>query len=175
MKALKTFALLTVMMLLFATSVALPQATTSNTLTSGYQKDGQGNVIGYYVNVSFEADSTLSQWTPVFQIPEFDGVDWVTDVPITFRLKAVGTYGTPNRSIYLLGCFNSATDTLALDSLSNADTKQTESDTTGVLTLNGKRAPLGYRLFIRDITADINTGYINLFWPKSEAQIKQGR
>ena len=170
MKALKTFALLIAMLVLMAVQVALPQVSTTNTMTSGYQY-ANGYITGYYVNISFTSDSLLSQMTSMFSVPEFDGLDWVTN-PVQFRLKAVGTYGTPKSQIYVLGCYNTATDTIPLDTIRGAATAQGEVDSTGFLTFNGKKAPLGYRVLILDRTADINTGYINLFWPLPETQIK---
>ncbi len=143
------------------------QATSTSTVTKSYTYAGPKGLellTSVNIDISFSADSTLSQATATFTVPEYQGVDPVTN-PIGFRLKAVGTYGTPNRFITLQGLFSSSTDTVSIDTVSQAAVNQTEGDTLGVLTLNQVKPIYGYKVFIRDITADINTGHLELVFP----------
>ncbi len=162
MKKLALFLL--VMLSLFTLALKAQSAVSANTVTKSYVYDQTGRVTAVNVLITFTADSLLSQATPAFTVNEYAGVD-EAKYPVSFRLKAVSTYGTPNRSIYLQGLFSTTSDTVSIDTVSQSATNQTEGDTLGTLTSNNLRAPLGYKVFIRDITADINSGTLELTFP----------
>jgi hypothetical protein len=118
----------------------------------------------YKVEMTFTCDSTGVLYTQPFSVPKYDLVyPGATGTPIVFWVKNVGTYGVPNNKVILQGIFNGS-NYVNLDTLRIAATNQTESDTTGLLTMNQKFAP-AYRLAITNITADINSGNIGLYFP----------
>lgn len=159
----KIFASFIVVLLLSVSAIAQ-----TNTITSFYSKPLHNNN-GHYVNISFTADSLGEFMSDIIELGEMNNTDWMNGIPITFRYKGVGTYGVPATSVHLLGCFTTALDTIVLDSIRSQVSNQTEGDTIGVLTLNYKKAPSGYRVFIRNRTADIHSGTLQLFFPKPNA------
>lgn len=174
------------LLFVFLMSVVMLAQTNANSVTYKYvwSNDQYGSVVGesgysvltaVQVDISFTSDSTLSQLTSAIKVPEYAGVN-PQNYPVSFRLKAVGTYGVPNRAIYIYALGTSATDTVAVDSVCNHATNQTELDTVGVLTFSsgGKFGKLGFKVFIRDITADINSGTLSLIFPiPAEARLRR--
>src|SRR3972149_2453586 len=95
-------------------------AVTSNTVTYKYvwSNDQYGSVVGesgysvltaVQVDISFANDSTLAQLTSAIKVPEYAGVN-PENYPVSFRLKAVSTFGVPNRAIYIYALGTSSTD-----------------------------------------------------------------
>jgi hypothetical protein len=150
------------LILLLAVTV-FPQ-TNTNSKTVKQVFDADNNLVAVNVNITFTADSLLAQATEDFTIPEYLGVN-PTNYPVAFRLKAVGTYGTPAEDIYLQGLYTSGTDTVAIDTIRATAVNQTEGDTLSTLNLNGAKPPLGYKVFIRARTADIHSGTLTLTFP----------
>ena len=105
-----------VALLVLFTVSALPQtAVTSNTVTKSfiYSQDNTLQAVTYHI--AFAEDSTLSQATPVIMdVNEYINTDPAT-YPITYRIKATSTYGTPRTDIFLQGLFASVTDTITID------------------------------------------------------------
>ena len=153
-----------VLLSLFTPIVKAQSAVSANTVTKSYTYDAVGRITAVNVLITFTADSLLSQATPAFTVSEYAGVD-EAKYPIAFRLKTISTYGVPNRTIFLQGLFATTSDTVSIDTVCNSVANQTENDTLGVLTCNNLRAPLGYKVFIKDITADINSGTLELTFP----------
>jgi hypothetical protein len=173
----KFFSILFVLLL----TVSILPADNSNTVTVNriytnpeyaVNTNGFPVLTGVEVKITFTADSTNSQATQTIKIPEFIGVN-AENYPVTFRLKAVGTYGVPNRFISLQGLF--ASDTVSIDTVSQHAVNQTESDTLGILTFNKiKFSEAGFKVFIRNITADIHSGTLTLLFPvPTEAVIRK--
>lgn len=152
--------------------------TNANTVTYKYiySNDQNQNIVGetgyrvltaVQVNISFTCDSTSAQLTEAIKVPEYAGVDPATH-PVSFRLKAVGTYGVPNRAVFVYALGTSSTDTVAVDSVCNAATNQTEKDTVGILTFSSgglQFGQYGFKVYIKDITSDIQSGTLSLIFP----------
>lgn len=176
----KLFFFATIFTLLFTSFIFSQSASNSITGPTVQKVYSDGYLIGCYVRFTFTADSLGTDfYSPAFEIPEFDGVDWNTD-KVTCRIKEVSTAGRMNSMIRLLGCFSSVADTLVLDTLRTTDAKQTESDSLFNLSIVGSdgtrsyRAPNGYRISIRNKTNDVNSGVLDFFFPKPESVIRKG-
>lgn len=151
---MKTF--LVSILMLFLTISILPQVSSKVTLFNAKESDGL-----YKVEVALTSDSVdAAFYTVPFTVPKYTVVYNTT--PILFHFKLVGNSGVPNNKIILQGIYGSAY--VNLDTLRIQAVNQTESDSTGVLTMNTKFAP-AYRLLIQNKTADITTGNINLYFP----------
>lgn len=133
---------------------------------------------GYAVEWNFTTDSIAGLVSPVFKLPLGGGYDFDTE-NITFFFDFTSTYIT-NPAVYatIQGIYDVPTnlssaptvtaDTVSLDSMKTGTGSSTEGDSTGVMTLNGKRAPY-YQMLVRSTAGDINVGKIVLFIPKTFA------
>lgn len=146
-------------LIVFITAITFAQ---TNAISSFKTYD---NGSSFVVDVTFTLDSTAGMATNSFKLPEAVYDFKAEGIPVTFFKKTVSTYGTPYMSAYLQGVYQSQTDTVSLDTLSNLG--MTESDTLGQLTLNSWRAP-SYKLYLRNLNCDINSGKIVLVFPKKD-------
>ena len=126
----------------------------------------------YKVEWEFKLDSLAGLLSPEFTFPKYDGTDLKT-YPITFKRNTVSTYGTPKLDIFLLGAFQTRTDTTALDTVAFQQTGETDS--VGILTLSGSNGLIptragSYRFLARSLNADINSGKITLIIPRKETE-----
>lgn len=141
-------------------------------VSTGFTSFTYGDVGGsYVVKGAFTADSVGSAFmSDAFVLPKYDGVDYGT-YPVQFRFKKTSTYVSGAKcEIFLLGYHQSLTDTVTLDTIATVYST-TESDSIGVLYLNGTNGTVasGYRLFIRPNAAnDINSATVTLIWRKEE-------
>lgn len=120
----------------------------------------------YVVDLAFTLDSLAGMVSKSFELPNY--VFDFTNQPIAFKKKLVSTYGSPKYEIYFQGVYGSETDTLSIDTVSVGAVAETESDSVGILTLNQWRAPK-YKVFLRCLNADINSGKIVFTFPKVAA------
>jgi hypothetical protein len=126
------------------------------------------NGSSFVVNVTFTLDSLAGMATPTFKVPDGAAYDF-SSYPVTFKRKCVSTYGTnPAYSIFLQGVYATDTDTMSLDTVSLGVVAQSETDSLGLLTLNQWSAP-AYKIYLRCLNADINSGLLTLVFPKKEA------
>lgn len=103
--------------------------------------DQNGTCVVTMILSAQTTDSTTAITSKQFSLPSYNGVDLYT-YPATFLVKTVSTYtGTPPKCLITLNGVYGGTHSVVLDSLRNNTTNQSVTDTTGVLTLNGKRAP----------------------------------
>lgn len=116
----------------------------------------------YKVEATFTSDSlAASLYTTPFSVLKYDVV--YTTTPVLFHIKQVGTSGKPNCLYTLQGFFNSTW--IDIDTLRASSAVQSETDTIGTMTLNGKFAP-SYRVQIKNAAAsDINSGVLGLYFP----------
>lgn len=140
--------------------LVFPMFAQTNTVTKFNAKESDGL---YKVDVTFTTDSVGTLVTEPFTVPKYD-LTYSADLPIIFRFKTVSTYGTPKVSMFLQGIYTTATDTASLDTIRYEVAAQVETDSIGVLTMNGKYAP-AYKLYIRNIGGDINAGRLQLLFP----------
>lgn len=119
------------------------------------------------VSVTFTLDSLAGVASADFVLPNgLYNFDASYGQPVTFWKKAVSTHGLPKLDVFLQGVRAGGTDTLALDTICTSSNG--EVDTTGILTLNQKRAGK-YKLYFRTVAGDVNSGYITLIFPKMYA------
>ena len=134
--------------------------------TSLWNVEDTGN--GTQVEWKFTSkDSVGGGVSPVFKLKP--GTYDFTQQGVVFLKKFVSTYGTPIQDVYLQFVGTSGTDTATVDTLCSQSI--TESDTIGVskfsFTTAGSNVQAGkWKIFIRNLNADINSGRITLFFPR---------
>ena len=139
-------------------------AQVSNAQTSLWYTQHDNDFGSYQLNFYFTADSLSQFVSNDFTIPpQYAGVNWVSTTPVTFVYKGVGASGVPKTDVFIQGVWANG-DTTALDTVRLGKVNQTEGDTIGVLTFNLKRAPK-YKIFVRNRTADVTSGYLGLYCP----------
>lgn len=135
--------------------------------TSRWQVLDTGN--GTQVEWEFTSkDSVGGGVSPTFQLKP--GTYDFTQQGVVFLKKMVSTYGTPIHDVYLQFVGGSATvDTATVDTLCSQSIGETDSLGVSVFsfTTAGLNAQAGkWKIFIRNLNADINTGRITLFFPR---------
>lgn len=115
-------------------------------------------------------DSASGKVSPTFQLKP--GAYNFAQQGVTFLKKFVSTYGVPIADVYLQFVGGSATvDTATIDTLCSQSVGETDSLGVSVFSFGtgGLNAQAGkWKIFIRSLPADINTGRITLFFPRRE-------
>jgi hypothetical protein len=167
---------LSVLVLFTLLAVSVHAQATNTMLTSRFTEVKSGDyVVGYQYDATFTCDSinTLiltdngspispNKWNPA-------------QYPAIFRLKAANTTGgTPNEDIYLQALVGSTSDTVTVDTLRATSTNQRQTDTLGTVLNKWAFPRVGYQVFIRNKTNDIQTGYLTIFFPISPLYKQKG-
>lgn len=145
--------------LLAAFTLAQTNAITYKVSTNNPVYEESGNAV---FECTFTLDSLAGVASKVFTLPNTGTYNFASQNAY-FVKKAVSTYGTPKLDIYVQRVAN---DTASVDSVCHQSTGET--DTTGVLTFNAK-VPTKFKVFIRCLNADINSGYLKITFPKVTA------
>ena len=167
------------LMFLFLAVTVLPQ-TNAFTYASDWDQNlystnssGARVVTGKHIKLTFTMDSLgVILLSKVIDLSEFAGTNFET-YPITFRFKTVSTYDSSITRIRLMGCLQSVTDTIAIDTIrhwggaSYVTADQVETDSLGTLTLNSQFVSQ-VRIAINCMRADVNSGYLDLYIRKQE-------
>lgn len=148
------------LLVLFLAGISLAQ-TNSFSKQNVYETNSS-----FVVDLEFTLDSLAGMATKTFELPAY--VFDFTNQPISFKKKLVSTYGSPKYEVFFQGVYGSETDTVSIDTVSAGAVAETESDSIGVLTLNTWRAPK-YKVFVRCLNADINSGKLVFTFPKVNA------
>lgn len=150
---------------LFVLFVLFSFVTLAQTTTLWSVKD-VGN--GTQVEWKFTSlDSAAAGVSPVFELKS--GTYDFTQQGVVFLKKMVSTYGVPIQDVYLQFVGTSTTDTATIDTLCSQSIGETDSLGVSVFsyTTAGRNVQAGkWKIFIRSLNADINSGRITVFFPK---------
>lgn len=151
---------------LFVLFILLSVVAFSQTTSRWYVYD-TGN--GTQVEWEFTSlDSASGKVSPTFQLKP--GTYDFTQQGVVFLKKFVSTYAVPIADVYLQFVGGSATvDTATIDTLCSQSIGETDSLGVSVFsyTTAGLNVQAGkWKIFIRSLPADINTGRITLFFPR---------
>lgn len=151
---------------LFVLFVLLTVAVFSQTTTRWEVLD-----VGNGTQVEWEftsGDSAAGFASKTFQLKP--GTYDFTQQGVVFLKKFVSTYATPIADVYLQFVGGSATvDTATIDTLCSQSIGETDSLGVSVFsyTTAGRNVQAGkWKIFIRSLPADLNTGRITLFFPR---------
>lgn len=112
-------------------------------------------------------DSAAGFVSPVFSLGS--GTYDFTQQGVVFFKKFVSTYLVPIADVYLQFVGSASTDTATIDTLATLSIGETDSLGVSVFsyTTAGRNVQAGkWKIFVRSLAADINTGKLVLFFPK---------